>query len=202
MASDPHGGEPLTRALRSLVEWLRGESVPAVVIGGIAVSAIGRPRTTKDIDALVLVDEDGWPSFLESARRQGFQERLSDALAFAKRSRVLLLVHRETGIEIDVSFGALPFEHEVVARSRVCEALGVNVPLPTPEDLIVLKAVAHRAQDMADIQSVLDAQPTIDLKRVRGWVRQFAEVLETPELLDDLERLLEGRRRSPKKRRR
>ena len=48
----------------------------------------------------------------------------------------------------------------------------------TPEDLIIMKAVAHRRQDMEDIQAVIERHPNLDRQRIRLWVQQFAEVLE------------------------
>jgi len=46
-----------------------------------------------------------------------------------------------------------------------------------------MKAIAHRPRDMADIEAILDAQPQLDLRRVRRWVREFSTLLETPALL-------------------
>lgn len=68
--------------------------------------------------------------------------------------------------------------------------------LPTPEDLIILKAVAHRPKDLLDIEAVIARQSGLDQERIRYWVRQFAEALEMPELLSDLESCLKTRPRS------
>jgi len=37
-----------------------------------------------------------------------------------------------------------------LTRAVWVEVGGIRVPLPRPEDLIILKAVAHRPQDLAD----------------------------------------------------
>ncbi len=120
---------------------------------------------------------------------------------FARQSRVLLVRHQPSGIDADISLGALPFEEEVLHRKLSVQAAGLSLPLPTPEDLIVLKAVAHWPRDLDDIEGVLDANPKLDLRRIRRWVREFASVLEAPELLDDLEKLL-AKRRKPRRRKR
>ncbi|MBN2387682.1 MAG: hypothetical protein JXB85_11745, partial [Anaerolineales bacterium] len=39
---------------------------------------------------------------------------------------------------------------------------GLKLRLPNPEDLIILKAVAHRPKDVLDIKSVLASQPAVD----------------------------------------
>jgi predicted nucleotidyltransferase len=108
---------------------------------------------------------------------------------------VELVGHEESGIDVDIVFGSLPFEKEAVARATWVELGGVRIPLPLPEDLIVMKAVAHRPQDLADIEAILAAHPKLNLRRVRRWVREFASVLSMREILDDLEALLSQRRK-------
>lgn len=198
MAKQDETLAPLLAALRDLVSWLQDSHVPGTVIGGVAASLLGRPRVTRDIDALVLLDENEWEAFLAKGSTFGFVPRLSDPLPFAHRARVLLMRHAASGIDIDIAFGALPFEEEAVARTVWHDVSGIQVPLPVPEDLIIMKAVAHRARDMADIEAILDAQPKLDLRRVRRWIRQFSTALETPELLDDVNALIARRRKRKK----
>ena len=176
--------------LPDLVEWWQSEHVPGLVIGGLAVALLGRPRVTRDVDALVLLAEERWPAFVDAGSAFGFVPRQPDTLAFAREARVLLLRHQPTGIDVDVVLGCLPFEEEAVARATTVEVAGVSVPLPTPEDLIIMKAVAHRERDLLDIEGLLAAHLELDLDRVRRWVRAFADALETPELYDDLEQRL------------
>ena len=181
---------PLLAVLRDLVAWFKAEKVPGVLIGGLAASLWGRPRLTRDVDVLVLVDEGRWEEFLAAGAGYGFVPRRDDALAFAGQTQVLLLGHRESGIDVDVVFGSLPFEKEAVARASWVDLGGVRAPLPLPEDLIIMKAVAHRPQDLVDIEGILAAQPKLDRRRVRRWVGEFAAALGDPEILSDLETLL------------
>jgi hypothetical protein len=97
------------------------ERIPSTIIGGVAASALGRPRLTKDIDALAIVPEEGWAKAIQSASRHGIVPRIEGVLEFALRSRVLLLRHTASGIDLDVTFGGLPFEEAAVAKSQECE---------------------------------------------------------------------------------
>jgi hypothetical protein len=187
---------PLVSALTDLVKWLEAASVPGVVIGGVAASLLGRPRLTHDVDALVMADETRWQELVERGAAFGFQPRLSDALAFAARARVLLMRHVPSGVDVDVTFGTLRFEEEAVAHRTVVTVAGVPLPLPTPEDLIIMKAVAHRPRDLSDIEAILDAHPNLDLERVRRWVREFARAAGMPEIWSDLQRALKDREAS------
>lgn len=186
---------PLLAVFRDLVAWLKARKVPGVVIGGLAASLLGRPRLTRDVDALVLVDEGLWADFLTAGAGYGFNPRRDDALAFAQETRVLLVRHQESGIDVDLVFGSLPFEQEAVNRAIWMELGGVRAPLPLPEDLIIMKAVAHRPQDLTDIEAILAAHPQLNPRRVRRWVREFATALSMPEILNDLEVLLSQRKK-------
>ena len=62
--------------------------------------------------------------------------------------------------------------------------------LTTPEDLIILKAVANRPQDLADIQAVATSHPNLDKDRIRSWVEQFGAALEIPDLWEKISQLL------------
>ena len=61
------------------------------------------------------------------------------------------------------------------------------------QGVIIMKAVAHRRQDMEDIQAVIERHPHLDRQRIRLWVQQFAEVLEAPELWTDIAGWLESK---------
>jgi len=58
-----------------------------------------------------------------------------------------------------------------------------------------MRAVAHRPQDLTDIEAILAAHPKINVRRVRRRVREFAAALSMPEILNDLEVLLSQRRK-------
>jgi hypothetical protein len=179
-----------SEVLRDLVAWLKASRVEGIVIGGVAAAILGRPRATQDVDALVLLNDPR--EFLEVGAKHGFRGRIADPVAFARQSRVLLLRHEPTGIHVDISMAGLPFEEEAIRRGRprAIRGVPVQIPIPTPEDLIIMKAVAHRPRDTADIEAILDMHPKIDAARVLRWVADFAQVLEMPELREDIEKLL------------
>ena len=185
--------EPLVSALNALARWFEREGIEGAIVGGVAASLLGRPRMTRDVDAVVLVDEYGWERFVDSGRRSGFDPRIDDPIEFARRTRVVLMRHTSSGIDIDISLGALPFEREMIDRHQSMTVGPVTIPVITPEDLIIMKALARRPRDMADIESVLDANPEMDLDRIRDWLREFSAVLEMPEILEDFEGIVRRR---------
>lgn len=181
-------------ALTDLTEWLGAAGVPAMVVGGIAASILGRPRATRDIDALAIVPTSRWSGLLESAAAHGIAPRIDNPLSFADRTRVLLLRHTRSAIDIDVILGGLPFEVDAVSRARRHDFGGTQVRLPQVEDLLIMKAIAHRPQDLRDIEGLLDVFPDADVERARQFVQEFAAAADLPDLPVEFEKLLEQRR--------
>jgi len=177
-------------ALTALQRLLAHFDNQGTIIGGIAVSLLAEPRFTADADAVILASTDDLPRLIRLARQEGLVPRVDDAEQFARRSRVLLLRHTESEIDVDLSLGVLPFEVEMVERSKLHQADSLQIRLPTPEDLIIMKAVAHRPKDAIDIEAIIKSYPQLDKKRIEFWVQQFADILERPELWTDVARLL------------
>lgn len=181
--------EHLVDALRDLVGWWRAEDVQGIVIGGVAASLLGKPRMTRDVDALVSLEEARWASFLESGHGRGFVPRAPDCLEFARASRVLLIRHDPSGVDLEVVLAGLLFEEEAILRGVWTDVAGVPVPLASAEDLIVMKAVAHRPRDLADVEGIVASQADLDWNRVLNWARRFGDALARSDIYRFLETL-------------
>jgi hypothetical protein len=192
-------------ALQALVTWLDDEQVPNAIIGAVGVCLAAQPRLTTDIDAVLWIARDRWQALIDSAGANHFslredQLRFGDPLTFSVRARMLLLTHDPSGVDIDLSLGALPFEQELIDHSDAVLVGDFTVKVATPEDLIITKAVASRPKDIADIDLIVSVRQELDWERIRYWVRQFADVLETPEINENLERALKSYSRHDPKR--
>jgi hypothetical protein len=181
---------PLLEPLTALIRLLAHFNNQGVIIGGIAASLLGKPRLTADLDAVFLLPIRDLPKLVEVAELHEIQPRIANVIDFARKNRIVLLRHGPSGTNIDISLGVLPFEEQLVERSITREVAGLAIPLPTPEDLIILKAVAHRPKDLFDIQEIIKSNPDLDRKHIENWLMRFAEALELPEIWDDTARLL------------
>jgi Nucleotidyl transferase of unknown function (DUF2204) len=184
----------LLAALADLMQWLDAMKMPSMVIGGVAASVLGQPRLTQDIDALAIMPEADWADAMAGAARFGIVPRIDDALAFARRSRVLLMRHVASGIDLDVTFGGLSFEQAAVANSEMHEVGGVRVRLPRVEDLLVMKAIARRPKDLQDIRGLLAAHPEADVALARKWVSEFSAAMSMSDMLEEFDKLIAQRK--------
>lgn len=145
---------------------------------------MGEPRFTKDLDLTVLAPIESFSDTVEQLLAR-LQPRISNALELAQRGRVLL-VQTSTGYPVDVSFGLPGYEDEVIGRSVEVElSPGKRVRFCSPEDLIIHKSIAGRAQDVMDVQRIIARQKkTLNLPYIRYWLGVFAELLETSDVID------------------
>jgi hypothetical protein len=162
-----------------------------MVIGGVAASILGRPRLTQDVDVLAILPEADWANAVSTAATYDIIPRVENPVDFARRSRVLLMRHAASGINIDVTFGRLSFEQTAIDQSEIHNIGGLRVRLPRVEDLLVMKAIARRPKDLQDIEGLLAAHPEADLVAVRQWVREFATAMSMSDMLDDFDKVVE-----------
>lgn len=106
------------------------------LIGGIASSVLGRPRTTRDID--VFVKPHDADAALTALGERGFViDRLDAAWIFKATKhdiQVDLIFYTRYGIYLDDA---------MVEHARAATYRGAKLRVVAPEDLIVMKAVAH-----------------------------------------------------------
>jgi hypothetical protein len=162
-----------------------------MLIGGIAVIAHGVARQTIDVDATILAHRLDPAQVLKVLEGASIRPRIADALGFAEKAQVLLLVHEPTQVTLEVSFAFSAFEQEALERAVTLDFAGVAVPVAVPEDLVIYKALAWRDRDRYDIEQLLTLHSErMDFARIRAFVQEFAQILEKPERVQEFDRLV------------
>ena len=121
-------------------------------------------------------------------------------MAFARANHVLLVRHTPSDVDLDISLGWTAFEQEAVAHPQVARFGRHRVPMASPEDLVIFKAIAGRPKDTDDAAALLLLYPRMDLARVRAKVRELAEAADEPELVAGLEAVIKLAREARRKR--
>lgn len=123
--------------------------IPHALIGGLAVGLHGHPRATKDADFLV-----GDAAF----------ERLDPVLVFREELRDLVRV----GV---IDLMPLPPNHPELAADLGLDENG-TIPVIAAEGLILLKLLANRPQDRADVSALLERG--VSVAAVTAYLRRYA----------------------------
>lgn len=184
----------LFEAAKEVCDFMKARRWKFCVIGGLAVQRWGEPRLTRDADLTLLTGVGEEETFADALLKR-FTGRRADARAFALRNRVLLL-RASNGKDVDVSFGALDFEFAMLKRATPFEFdAGVVLPTCSAEDLFVMKAFAAREQDWLDARSIAVRQgKTLNRTYILKHLTLLCELKETPEIVAQARRILEGRR--------
>lgn len=179
----------LFKAARDVDAVLSRLELPHCLIGGLAVNRWGRPRATQDVDFTVLVDF-GEERAVSEAILKEFRPRIDDAVRFAVTNRVLL-AENDAGVPIDIGLAGFPFEEAIISRATGFEFdEAVVVPTACAEDLIVLKAIAGRGHDWADIEGIIVRQSDrLDWELITSQLSALAELLPEADLLPRLGRM-------------
>jgi predicted nucleotidyltransferase len=134
--ADADANEVLLDVLTEMGDVLETAGVAYGLIGGVASSAYGRPRTTRDIDVFLKpIDAD---RALTALAKSGFAcDRLDPKWIFKARKH---------GVLVDLIFATgkgIYFDDEMLERCTIGSFRGRRVRLVAPEDLLIIKASVH-----------------------------------------------------------
>jgi Nucleotidyl transferase of unknown function (DUF2204) len=136
-SSRSRGDAALLLTLDDALHVLTSNRIPFLVIGGLASSILGRKRWTHDID--VFVHPDMTTYTLRALSAAGFETEVADPGWLAKAFR--------RGVQVDIisrSSGGIELDDEMLHRAATHVFRGRSLPLPPPEDVLVMKALAAR----------------------------------------------------------
>ncbi len=171
-------------------EFFNTQGWPFCFIGGLAVLRWGEPRMTVDLDVCLLCGLGNESLYIKGLLEK-FKSRIEDALDFAERNRILLIVS-SNGIPIDISLSGLPFEEEMIDRATSFSyAPDCKLVTATAEDIIVLKAFADRPRDWADVENIIMRQGnTLHKRYIFNKLKPLCMLKEEPEIYQKLQSML------------
>jgi predicted nucleotidyltransferase len=185
MSQDCRDPAPLAEAFERTIEALAAGGAAYALIGGFAVAHHGLPRPTRDVDILLRVPRISLPALLEGFRARGFEFDLRRVLEELRDDHLSEVRYRE--VRIDLLDAVVPLFVRAVERARTVEIGGRPVRMVRAEELVALKMIAGRDDDLRDVKGILAAQgERLDLAAVRESLRECCEL----ETLAAFERLL------------
>jgi hypothetical protein len=164
----------LDDALRQFAVLFDQLKIPYVVMGELAVRVHGIPRPTHDLDFTIAFPRERLPELFQAVEDLGYsvpevhQAGWVDQVAGMSLIR-FRLYFAGFGIDVDVFLAESAFQQELLARRQLCILDDTTVWLVTPEDLVLLKLLASRPRDLADIGDILFTQGTLDASYMRQW---------------------------------
>lgn len=130
-------GQKFDKVLFAALDAVEAKKIPYALIGGIAISGMGRPRSTHDIDLFVRPeDAEATLAALVEAGFEAERPELKWLLKAWKDDHMVDIIHR--------SQGDIYFDDEMQRRAKKINFHGRQIPAVPPEDLIIIKAAVHQ----------------------------------------------------------
>ena len=154
---------------------LNENKVRYLVVGGTALVLHGVVRLTADLDLMIALDEKNVLRFISAMEKLGYKPRVPvKASEFAdpgkraawvrdKGMKVFSLFDPKMPIHLVDVFVYEPINFEKAYNDRkIVTADGIKIPLVSLKDLVRLKGISAREQDLADIKAIKE------LKKLAG----------------------------------
>lgn len=153
----------LLRDFKELLAEFAGEGVRYLLVGGYAVGAHSRPRSTKDLDLWIADDEANLARASRALEKFGAAPQAIEALRDADADDVIWFGVPPGRVDILRRLSAVDFETAYVRRVET-EWEGVAVSLIGRDDLIANKRAVGRPQDRRDVKELERAKTAKPLK--------------------------------------
>jgi len=167
-----------TDFLKRLLNKLSESGIHFMVVGSVAASFHGHPRTTMDIDAVVEGDAQSLRRFARSLGEGYYinEEEIDQAVRF---QRAFNIIDEASGYKAGLIIRKnRPFSRTEFDRRLQIEILGVGAGIATPEDVILSKLewskLGSSERQWQDALQVARTQAeNLDLEYIEKWSHEL-----------------------------
>jgi hypothetical protein len=163
----------LAEKIAAVHEMLESLRVPHQFGGAIALAWYRSPRATTDVDLNVTIAPENATPILGALTHLGVTVTSADRAAIRRDGQARL---DWDGSYLDLFFATMELHREMAARARTVSFGPVQIPILSPEHLIVCKAVFDRPKDWVDIEEMSAWGTEIDASEVLRWIAQILGV--------------------------
>jgi len=143
----------LNEDYKDMLRALCAENVKFILVGAYALAAHGYPRATMDIDIWVMPSPQNAESVLQALRRFGAPLHNLTKEDLENDGTIFQIGVAPRRIDIITAASGLEFE-ETYERSLIVNIEGIEVHIPSVEDLIANKRATGRTKDLADVEAL------------------------------------------------
>ncbi len=141
----------IKKAIRALNE----SKLRYAIIGGIAAIFYGRPRTTLDLDIVILLKKEKIEDLCKSLMKHGFEVEKKDIEeAFQKKIHTSIFF-KGSPYRIDLKGVYSSLDKASISKRKKVKIFGEKAWIERAEDVIVAKLVYGSEQDLNDAKAIL-----------------------------------------------
>lgn len=166
----------LAAFLTVVTRALNEAKIPFMLTGSLAAAFYGSPRATQDVDLVIESPPDKLLRLVDILMAEGLYVDREAALEALRTGGQFNAIDPSSGWKADLIFRkARSFSETEFGRRQTSQLFGIDVALPTLEDLVIAKLEWSELGDSElqrrDIRELLDiAGDTIDQKYLEHWI--------------------------------
>ena len=153
----------LNEDYKDMLQCLSGEKVKYILVGAYALAAHGYPRATMDMDIWVMPSPDNADAVLRALRCFGAPLHNLTRQDLETDGTIFQIGVAPRRIDIITTASGLRFE-TTYQNSTPVNIDGIEVRIPSINDLIINKKTTGRTKDLADAEALEDLKDS-DRKR-------------------------------------
>lgn len=161
------------KLIKKIAMQLNKFEIPYMIIGGQAMLLYGEPRLTKDIDITLGIGIEEQKKIIQLVNSLKLKILVDDIEEFVKKTMVLPVIEKKSGIKIDFIFSFSSYERGAIERAVNVKFGKTIIKFASLEDIIIHKVIAGRARDIEDIKSILLKNTNYDKKYIVKWLKEF-----------------------------
>ena len=143
----------LNEDYKEMLQCLGDEDVKFLIVGAYALAAYGSPRATMDIDIWVMPSRNNAAAVLRALHRFGAPLRGLTIDDLQEDDTIFQIGVAPRRIDIITGASGLRFE-EAFAHSTRIQIEGIQIRIPSIDDLIRNKRASGRTKDLADAEAL------------------------------------------------
>jgi hypothetical protein len=165
--------------LAAIADRLETAGIPYMVVGSVASSYHGEPRTTLDIDIVIDPSSEALHRFVASLPTSDYYVDNNAVLEAYDRRTSFNVIESATGWKVDLLIRReRPFSRIEFGRRVVGSILGRPTPVATAEDTIIAKLEWSKAgeseRQLHDAARILSAGATsLDRAYIARWIGEL-----------------------------
>ena len=143
----------LNEDYKEMLQFLADEKVKFLLVGAYALAVHGYPRATMDIDIWVMPSPENAEAVLRALDRFGAPLHGLTNADLQKDDTIFQIGVAPRRIDIMTGASGLKFT-DAFAHSNVIDIDGLDVRVPSLDDLILNKKASGRTKDLADVEAL------------------------------------------------
>lgn len=152
--------------------------VDYVIIGGVAVSSWGTPRTTGDLDVIAVIKTENIEELCENLQNTGFSIDKEDIKSALEEKTHFTVFDQDSEYHVDVKGVYDKFDALTIKNRIAINYYDHMLNMASAEDTTAHKLLFGGHQDIKDAEGILLRQSAIDMEYLEALCKELGILAE------------------------